>query len=524
MATRRDRQVNVDFTGTTDGLQRAVGTANSALSSVGRTVGALGVGLSKLALVGNALTVISATLVAAQQLAGTAAVLPAALLAGAAAAVTFRIALIGFTDAIDARTPQQWAEATRGMGTNTLAAVRAVRELTPQIRVLQRSVQDRFFAGFAGDVRDLAVTYIPILLTGMTGIADRFAGMRRLIVQTLLMPTTASNLAVILNAANLLLGAVNNSLGDVLAGVLALGAAGAGALPAFGRYLAVAAVAFRTWSQSLDATRVEGLITSGVRGFGLLTAAVVLSGRVIGSVFRALAGPAASDPLLAFRTNMQSALDAVNDPQAQQALSIIGGGLRELGRIFNTLIGPAIRAFLPLLVVLTPAAVALGQAFATVLMPVLNDLVPALTLLVVSVLPIAAPLLVGLANVLANVVVPALVLGVQWVTRLTDSFGNFLDRAGGWGGALSGVGSWLGGLFGRANGGEVQAGRSYLVGENGPEIVSMGRSGTVSPVTAGGAPSITVLVKIGETELRQLVGDEIVTWSSDVATSVWAGG
>ena len=65
------------------------------------------------------------------------------------------------------------------------------------------------------------------------------------------------------------------------------------------------------------------------------------------------------------------------------------------------------------------------------------------------------------------------------------------------------------------------AGRSYLVGERGPEIVSMGRSGSVAPM--GGAPEVHVTVKIGETELRELVGGEIVTWEADTARAVWAG-
>lgn len=58
-----------------------------------------------------------------------------------------------------------------------------------------------------------------------------------------------------------------------------------------------------------------------------------------------------------------------------------------------------------------------------------------------------------------------------------------------------GFGGFLNGLFsgGRAQGGDVKAGRSYLVGEYGPEIVTMGGNGTVTP-NVGGNVSVSVNV------------------------------
>jgi phage-related minor tail protein len=54
--------------------------------------------------------------------------------------------------------------------------------------------------------------------------------------------------------------------------------------------------------------------------------------------------------------------------------------------------------------------------------------------------------------------------------------------APGSGGAVSGLGSLLGGFGGfRAGGGPVGAGRSYIVGENGPELFTPGVSGNIIP-------------------------------------------
>lgn len=70
---------------------------------------------------------------------------------------------------------------------------------------------------------------------------------------------------------------------------------------------------------------------------------------------------------------------------------------------------------------------------------------------------------------------------------LIDSFQSSGQNGGG--GAGGGWGNFLGGLFGsffgaRAGGGPVYAGGSYLVGEDGPELVSFGASGFVHSAAA----------------------------------------
>lgn len=60
------------------------------------------------------------------------------------------------------------------------------------------------------------------------------------------------------------------------------------------------------------------------------------------------------------------------------------------------------------------------------------------------------------------------------------------------GGAIkTGIGSIIGGVTGKAGGGSVQAGKPYLVGERGMELMVPGRSGTIIPNNALGA-SVTV--------------------------------
>ena len=63
-------------------------------------------------------------------------------------------------------------------------------------------------------------------------------------------------------------------------------------------------------------------------------------------------------------------------------------------------------------------------------------------------------------------------------------------------GALGQTGGIFGKLFGggRANGGTVQGGRSYMVGERGPELFTPGRTGSIAPSGSFGGANVTVNV------------------------------
>lgn len=82
---------------------------------------------------------------------------------------------------------------------------------------------------------------------------------------------------------------------------------------------------------------------------------------------------------------------------------------------------------------------------------------------------------------------------------------------------IRGVGGVFGGIFGgfRANGGPVDAGRAYLVGERGPELFMPGRSGTIIPNGAlqgmsGGGRTINITVNAQDAVLASTVKGWIV--------------
>jgi tape measure domain-containing protein len=70
-------------------------------------------------------------------------------------------------------------------------------------------------------------------------------------------------------------------------------------------------------------------------------------------------------------------------------------------------------------------------------------------------------------------------------------------------GALGAGGGLMGKLFGRANGGTVMGGRSYVVGERGPELFTPNRTGSIAPNNAiGGVGNVVVNVDAKGTNVQ----------------------
>jgi hypothetical protein len=84
--------------------------------------------------------------------------------------------------------------------------------------------------------------------------------------------------------------------------------------------------------------------------------------------------------------------------------------------------------------------------------------------------------------------------------RAVSGIGNFVGGLFGGGKKGGGIGGFLGGLFKRQAGGPVSRGQSYLVGERGPEVFTPSKSGRISPNSAmggGTVNNITINVDAG---------------------------
>jgi len=116
----------------------------------------------------------------------------------------------------------------------------------------------------------------------------------------------------------------------------------------------------------------------------------------------------------------------------------------------------------------------------------------------------------GIGDTIADGVVDALKGAVQGTTTLAEAATNMLNDLanqllqvarnmlffGNLTGTLTSGSGIIGSLFGgfMANGGTASAGRSYVVGEKGPELFTPGRSGSIAPTGSFGSSNIVVNV------------------------------
>lgn len=106
--------------------------------------------------------------------------------------------------------------------------------------------------------------------------------------------------------------------------------------------------------------------------------------------------------------------------------------------------------------------------------------------------------------------------------------GNDFAKSGQVGGAIGDFFTWLGGLGTRASGGPVTAGRPYLVGEQGPEIIVPRAAGTVLPngvmpaAMGQGGPTIVVQGDVGPRTLRLLSMALMQARAQDTYTARWS--
>jgi hypothetical protein len=170
-------------------------------------------------------------------------------------------------------------------------------------------------------------------------------------------------------------------------------------------------------------------------------------------------------------------------------------------------LGPILESMMPEMIQLMTDWVNILTNF---VLPVMTKLIGVFT----TVLSFITPILTGIGNIVSGT--SSLTGGTS--TGGTSSGGGFFSNL------ISGVTGFFSGLFGggRALGGPVVPGASYLVGERGPEMLTMGaQGGYITPHLSAGHTNVTV--KIGESELREIVSTEIDRYATGVAMTARMG-
>jgi hypothetical protein len=178
---------------------------------------------------------------------------------------------------------------------------------------------------------------------------------------------------------------------------------------------------------------------------------------------------------------------------------------------------------LPIIESMLPTMISLFTSFANILI----GLLPLLQVLMGwlgDIMNFIAPILSGLSGITSSAGAIGGVAGATGGGSTSTSSGGGIG--GFFSGIIHGIGSFFSSIFGggKAMGGSVMGGKSYLVGEHGPEILRMGGSGFITPNSAmGGTHFHQVTVKIGETELRDMVTNQISMMTQGVAVAARMG-
>lgn len=185
MSTQRNVMIN--FSGSVSNLVASTKSATAEIGKLGSGVANIGRAFGSL-FTGNVKPMVNGIFNAFGKLASLFLIMPGSLLALVNPINVAHMAMANFSAAISAASPADFVAATRNMAPAMKDAVMSVRLLEPQLKNLYGIIQEGFWAGFSGDVDQLARVYFPVLGQGLGGIATALGNMREQLVQFLLQP------------------------------------------------------------------------------------------------------------------------------------------------------------------------------------------------------------------------------------------------------------------------------------------------------------------------------------------------
>jgi hypothetical protein len=370
--TDEARKARAELKALENDSSKLAGKFETAFAKIGKS--ALGI-----TAVTGAVHTVGAAVVALQNLAPAALILPGALLATGAAFATLKIGLSGVGDAIKSGDISKLApEAGR--------AVVAIRGLSGEFTKLKTSVQGALFKGLAADIKSIGGTYLPILKEGLTGIAVRFNAVGHGLADALKSLGTQNDLRTILNGTAKSLDGLGVSAGAFAQGLLKLGAFGVAQFGNIGKAISGAAAAFNVWVSNGVATgSFQRFFDSAIAGFRSLGGIITNVGSIFASVFEGLSGGGANDPLQSLVKLTGALKEFFKTAEAQGALATLGETFRVIADVTRTVLLEALKQLPPIIAQLGPPVQVIAKALGGALVDAIH---------------IVGPLLTGIASVL----------------------------------------------------------------------------------------------------------------------------
>ncbi|MEU5497993.1 hypothetical protein [Streptomyces griseofuscus] len=438
---RVNANVNVDnnrLTRSLAGLAGAAGRVGKVLAT-GLKFGAYGIAAA------GAAQGVAKLLAALAPAGGIIAAVPAAIAGAQIALGTLKLAVLGVDDALSAALSgdaKAFSKAIEGLAPAAQKAVTAIRNLQPELKKVQQSVQQSFFKQFSGDVTAAVKNLLP-LRSGLDSIAAGFGRAADQGLKFAASQTAFKGLQGLLKGTSQAVGGLSTAVQPVLQGLLSVASSVA---TAFGAQLGTAIGNTGTrignfLTQLGDSGRAVSLVQGALTVFQQLGAIALNVGHILGNVWQAAnvnGGGLLNNLKQITGAFAQFSASAAGQTAIGNIFKTVAQIAAQLGPILSALvtqIGAIAPALGPVFVALGPAITglinALGPALAAIA-PVLQTVATALASAFQVIGPALGPVGAAVAQVL-SALTPLLPLAGQLVSVLA--------------GALAPVLSLLAGLF-----------------------------------------------------------------------------
>lgn len=355
----------------------AVDVARVGVDKLQTGLGALKNGLVGLGVAGNVVSGIASIGGAIAQLSGVAALAPAALLGMGAAFATAKLATVGFSDALTGSAAAQ-KDAFDAMGPQAQKLVTTFKSLGPAANQFRQAIQDTAVKGLSDQVKSLAGTYLPLLKAGLSDIATGMNGMAISAAKAVQSSSAIANVRVIVGQTANAFANMRGAVGNVVLGLLDLGAAGAKYLPDIGTGIDNAARSFRTWASTVTSNgQFQAWVKSALEGFKQLGTILGNIGTIATTVFTALNqnGAGLLTTLVGVTTQLKTFLQSA---QGTAALQSLAATMAAAGDAMSHVFGAALQALAPILVTIAPLLQELATQIGDHLVSAINLAAPIL--------------------------------------------------------------------------------------------------------------------------------------------------
>jgi hypothetical protein len=227
---------------------------------------------------------------------------------------------------------------------NARAFLAALKQLRPEWQAMQRSVQQRVFAGLSGEVKQLSGAYLPKLTTRLGDLGGSFNRAIREAAGLAGSKKFVADVNATLGNTNVFADRLGRALTPILSGLRNIGTVGATFLPQLGSGALTLAQRFERWTA---AARESGKLKEWIgKGLGVLRQLGQIAGAVGGTIMAIFHagdnGGATLDGLVRGAQAMRDwAASADGQAKIASVLSTLRGLLTDLGTTLGTL-GPAL--------------------------------------------------------------------------------------------------------------------------------------------------------------------------------------